>query len=370
MKKTSIMILPALLLLLVLPFYCAAASADTAAQSAQADAAFAEEIGRLADVLHRMRFLVAAIVISMVLYSLFLIAGLRLLLKKRAAKRKRAILAGTPHPLPKCADFAVACPDSSKAIRVAGMFIGDDTGGALRADDFIADAYYASNPAEKAAQETLPDASAETQAAPIAAPDTADMIQAALIEVPDATPAAEESVFVPDTATGNFFADALRHCTGADIALINCGGIRGALGLDGITEADATQAFPFDDTVTVQGLTETQIRAVLEHSAALLPEQDGRHLYVSGITAELDISLPVGERVVSMTLPDNAIAGGGAEYIVAANDYIANGGDGYDMLAASPCMTEGQTVVQAVLAYQAEGGAAQTAERMQLLNAR
>src|SRR6185436_10921110 len=54
---------------------------------------------------------------------------------------------------------------------------------------------------------------------------------------------------------------------------------------------------------------------------------------VSGIRFETDRSRPRRERVLKLTLSDGTPVNPAATYLVATNDFMAQGGDGYDVFA-------------------------------------
>jgi 2',3'-cyclic-nucleotide 2'-phosphodiesterase (5'-nucleotidase family) len=68
----------------------------------------------------------------------------------------------------------------------------------------------------------------------------------------------------------------------------------------------------------------------LEHSVRLFPEQNGAFLQVSGISFEVDPKALPGGRVINAKVGENRLSAGGY-YKVATNDFIAAGGDGYDV---------------------------------------
>lgn len=133
-----------------------------------------------------------------------------------------------------------------------------------------------------------------------------------------------------ETNLGNFVADAMREAIAADIALMNGGGIRVSINKGPITIGDVFSVLPFDDTVVVLEATGADIRAALENSVKAYPEQAGRFLQVSGMSFEFDPNKAPGERVVSVSISGEPLDET-KTYTVATNDFIAAGGNGYDM---------------------------------------
>ncbi len=139
------------------------------------------------------------------------------------------------------------------------------------------------------------------------------------------------SVRTQETNLGNLIADIMRNAVGADIALTNGGGIRASINPGNITVADIYSTLPFDNTLAVIELRGMDIIEALEHSVRLLPEQNGGFLQVSGIAFEVMPDAQVGARVINVKVGGRPISTGGY-YTVATNDFLAAGGDGYDIL--------------------------------------
>lgn len=87
-----------------------------------------------------------------------------------------------------------------------------------------------------------------------------------------------------ETNAGDFLTDAMRHATGAQIALTNGGGIRTDIPAGTITYGDIVALFPFVNYVCKVDATGDDILAVLEHCTAKAPEaEDGDFPQCSGI---------------------------------------------------------------------------------------
>ena len=138
------------------------------------------------------------------------------------------------------------------------------------------------------------------------------------------------SVRTQETNLGNLVADIIRATVGSDIALTNGGGIRASIKPGEIRVADIYTTLPFDNTLVVVEMLGMDIIEVLEHSVRLVPEQNGGFLQVSGITFEVDPNALPGGRVINVRVNGNKISTG-AYYTVATNDFLAAGGDGYEV---------------------------------------
>jgi 5'-nucleotidase/UDP-sugar diphosphatase len=132
---------------------------------------------------------------------------------------------------------------------------------------------------------------------------------------------------------GNFIADALKHYAKADIGLINGGAIRGdKIYTKGssITRRDIATEIPFRSNVSVLSVTGAQLLLALENSVSKVEIAEGRFLQVSGISFVYSINKPVGERVQTVSINGNLLDPK-KKYSVGTSDYLANGGDGYDV---------------------------------------
>lgn len=132
----------------------------------------------------------------------------------------------------------------------------------------------------------------------------------------------------PEAPIGNFIADAMRLASGADIALQNPGGMRGDLPAGTITRGGVYEIMPFDNTIVTMELTGAEVRKALEQAL-----RGDRVTQVSGLRYVIDTDRPAMSRVVSITNPDGTPFDEAKTYKVAANNFMASGGDSYDALA-------------------------------------
>ena len=162
---------------------------------------------------------------------------------------------------------------------------------------------------------------------------------------------------------GNLIADAMRAATGADLAIMNGGGIRADRTYDAgtvLTRRDILTELPFGNITQVTELPGSQVLAALENGFSQVEKGAGRFPQVSGMEVVYDPSAEPGSRVSSVTV-------GGAPldmdklYSLATNDYVLGGGDGYAALGGGRILTnvgEGKLVANDVMAYiEAKGGA-------------
>ncbi|GAA2520270.1 bifunctional metallophosphatase/5'-nucleotidase [Pilimelia columellifera] len=147
-----------------------------------------------------------------------------------------------------------------------------------------------------------------------------------------------------ESPLGDVIADAQLAYTkaaGAQLALMNPGGIRASIGFNDtaggevpgqVTYGEAFTVQPFNNLVVTQTLTGAQLKAVLEQQFVGYTGQTAqRILQVSaGARYRYDTARPPGDRVSSLTL-DGAPVDPATRYRVTVNDYLANGGDGFSL---------------------------------------
>ena len=164
------------------------------------------------------------------------------------------------------------------------------------------------------------------------------------------------SVRAREASFGSLVADAVRAGTGAEIGLMNGGGIRGdrlyPAGAQ-LTRRDILSELPFGNTTVLVAIDGATLREALENGYRDLGRNSGRFLQISGMTVTLDPKAPPGARVVSATVGDAALEAG-RTYRVAANDFMLGGGNDYGMLARGRILiggTDGTLLANTVMAY-------------------
>jgi 5'-nucleotidase len=147
---------------------------------------------------------------------------------------------------------------------------------------------------------------------------------------------------------GNLLADRMRRTLGTDIALINAGQIRRSLEVGPVTLGDVLSVLPFDSALVTLHITGAMLRQVLEHSVSQWPNHAGRFFQISGLQVTYNGKAPVGARVRTIII-------GGAPldvvktYTVATDAFVADGGDGYDMLTHATHRINHQTPLRDLL---------------------
>ncbi|MBL7256960.1 bifunctional metallophosphatase/5'-nucleotidase [Paractinoplanes lichenicola] len=177
-----------------------------------------------------------------------------------------------------------------------------------------------------------------------------------------ATPAGESPL-------GDVIADAqLARTTGdgAQIALMNPGGIRADFDAEAsaggeangeVTYGEAFTVQPFNNLVVTQTLTGAQIKAVLEQQfAGFNGQTTTKILQVSnGFTYTWSASAALGSKISNLALNGTPIDPA-ASYKVTTNDFLANGGDGFSTLTAGTGRTTAPGFdIDALVAYLGAG---------------
>ncbi len=133
---------------------------------------------------------------------------------------------------------------------------------------------------------------------------------------------------------GGIVAEALLGAAhGADVAVMNAGGIRTGLRPGTVTLGDVLDALPFGNTLATLTLTGADVQAALEQGL-----QPGRGAFpqVAGMRMAFDLSRPAGSRITALEMrgPDGGWAPvePGRRYLVATNNFLRSGSDGYTVL--------------------------------------
>ncbi|MEP2641148.1 bifunctional metallophosphatase/5'-nucleotidase [Roseobacter sp.] len=136
-----------------------------------------------------------------------------------------------------------------------------------------------------------------------------------------------------ECAMGNLIADAMLARVkdqGVQIAVQNGGGIRASIDAGQVTMGEVLTVLPFQNTLSTFEVTGATMVAALENGVSQHEDGAGRFLQVAGISFAVDVAQPAGSRISDVMV-------GGAPidptklYSVVSNNYVRNGGDGFDM---------------------------------------
>ena len=164
-----------------------------------------------------------------------------------------------------------------------------------------------------------------------------------------------------DSPAGRLVADSQLAATqapangGAQIALMNPGGIRSDLDCKGTPPCTVTfgQAFtmqPFGNSLTVMTLSGAQLKALLEQQQKPGSLEPTVLQPSAGFTYTWQSDAPAGARVREMLLNGEPIAPE-KPYRITVNSFLAEGGDGFRVLARGTARTGGGQDIEALLDY-------------------
>ena len=155
-----------------------------------------------------------------------------------------------------------------------------------------------------------------------------------------------------EVAIGNLVADSMRWELGADIAIANSGNIRSHLFEGEITKGDVLRVLSFFNFNVMLEVTPALLFDALENGVSAMPG-NGRFPQVSGFSFVFDESAPEGERVLTVIM-------GGEELdrndttttlTLVTSDFVAVGGDGYEMFIDLPVLAQGGTQDEVLILY-------------------
>lgn len=158
----------------------------------------------------------------------------------------------------------------------------------------------------------------------------------------------ERIVRVTETNLGDLCADAYRAMSGADVAIVNGGGVRADIPAGDITYGQIIAVHPFGNEMCVVECTGQEILDALELGCSKLPAESGGFLHVSGMTYTIDLNVESSVKLdengmfVSVEgdrrVKDVTVGGEPLDpektYTLASHNYkLKDCGDGYSMFA-------------------------------------
>lgn len=155
-----------------------------------------------------------------------------------------------------------------------------------------------------------------------------------------------ENVRAGETNLSQLVADALLWATNADCVLTNGGGIRASIPAGTVTFGDFLTVLPFGNMVTVIEVSGQDIIDALNYGTDAYPETAGKFPQVAGMSFEL---------VAAGDVQNVKIQGEDIDpekmYALATNDFLAIGGDGYEMFVDAPQILLHGLMVELVVHY-------------------
>jgi 2',3'-cyclic-nucleotide 2'-phosphodiesterase (5'-nucleotidase family) len=148
---------------------------------------------------------------------------------------------------------------------------------------------------------------------------------------------------------GRLVADAMAWRTGADVALMNRGGIRAVIPRGPVTPRIVYQAIPFQEDLYVLELSGEELVEVLEAGMA----GRRRDMEISGISAVRNQSMPDGRKMEELLIGGEPVRPD-ETYELVTTGYLASGNIGYEVMLQHTGRYTGITLLDAVVDYISE----------------
>ena len=156
---------------------------------------------------------------------------------------------------------------------------------------------------------------------------------------------------------GNLIADAMLARVadqGIDIALQNSGGIRADIDAGEVTMGEVLTVLPFQNTLSTFQISGETLMAALENAVSQHEDGSGRFLQIAGMTMTVDLSMEAGSRISDVMIGGAALDMA-TTYGAVSNNFVRNGGDGFDMfLTAENAYDFGPDLADVTAEYIAE----------------
>lgn len=145
---------------------------------------------------------------------------------------------------------------------------------------------------------------------------------------------------------GRLVADAMRWRTGADVALMNRGGIRASIPRGSVSARTVYTALPFEEDILAFRVTGAELLEILETGM----QGRRRDMQISGFTCDRDQSRPDGSRIIE-PMVDGVPLDPDSEYTFVTTGYLAYGSVGYGILTGFEPWHTGFNLMETVLEY-------------------
>jgi 2',3'-cyclic-nucleotide 2'-phosphodiesterase (5'-nucleotidase family) len=169
-----------------------------------------------------------------------------------------------------------------------------------------------------------------------------------------------DSARVVDTPLMDFILDVERRAAGAQLASTAAYSLDASLAAGPITVARMAALYPYDNTLRAIRISGEQLREYLEQSARYFQRRpDGsigvdrsipgyNYDMVAGVDYTIDLSRPIGQRIVSLTYDGRPVAPADS-FTMALNNYRQTGGGGFTMLRNAPVVYDRQLEIRDLL---------------------
>jgi 2',3'-cyclic-nucleotide 2'-phosphodiesterase/3'-nucleotidase len=155
-----------------------------------------------------------------------------------------------------------------------------------------------------------------------------------------------------ESKIGDWVAESMRRRANADFAFQNPGGLRADLDAGPVTVKDVYEIMPFDNRIATVHLTGAQVLDAVETGV----KGDGC-VQIAGLRYTFDRSRPRGERVIKIETAAGTPIDPKGNYLVATNDFMAQGGDSFDVFAKGADLKVSEDLVRDALVADCEARA-------------
>lgn len=153
-----------------------------------------------------------------------------------------------------------------------------------------------------------------------------------------------------ETNLGNLIADAILANVEADLAFINSKGINASIDRGLITKGDVLNVLPSKDRVVVKKIKGADLLKIIEYSLSKYPDAEGIFPQVSGVKIIFAQDNTSQNRVLKVWINDLPLEEE-KYYLVATNDFLAAGGDGFETFKKAKTIQEGERLDQIFIKY-------------------
>ncbi|MDR3178513.1 MAG: 5'-nucleotidase C-terminal domain-containing protein [Oscillospiraceae bacterium] len=140
----------------------------------------------------------------------------------------------------------------------------------------------------------------------------------------------KSAVRTHETNLTKIVTDAVKKKTNAQIVFLNGGGFRASINIGVITMNDVISVLPFGNFIVTKIISGKDIIKMLERGLSKYPAPTGSFPQVAGLNCIFDTNSVANSRVKSVIV-ENLPIDVNKNYLVATNDFISHGGDGYNM---------------------------------------
>jgi 5'-nucleotidase len=146
---------------------------------------------------------------------------------------------------------------------------------------------------------------------------------------------------------GNLLADAFRIAVGAEASLVNNGAIRRGLPAGQVNYGSLYELQPFQNALVVVEVSGVQLRQALESAVA----RGQVNAHIAGLLVDWDPEAAPGNRIRRIRRADGRRVLDTDRVRMALSEFVAQGGDRFDVFRGLPARQTGLVDLDAVLTY-------------------